>query len=47
MHLTILGIEVNGDNGSLFYTALLILILSLITLFYYRKSLPLIGNKFK
>jgi uncharacterized membrane protein YphA (DoxX/SURF4 family) len=40
LHLTKLGIIVNGDNGLLFYTALLLLILSVITLWIYRRELP-------
>lgn len=44
-HLTSLGIAVNGDNGSLFYMAIVIFILSLITLRINRKSIPIIGKK--
>lgn len=44
MHLTKLGIEVNGDNGLLFYTAVLIFILSSISLWFSRKDLPYINN---
>ncbi|MBE9489782.1 MAG: DoxX family protein [Bacteroidetes bacterium] len=40
MHLTKLGIVINGDNGLLFYTAVLLFILSLITLWIHRKELP-------
>lgn len=46
MHLTDLGIEVNGDNGTLFYMALAIFILSGIVLFQHRKELPLVGKLF-
>ena len=45
MHLTKLGIEVQGDGGTLFYTAVFILIASLIILFADRKSIPIIGDK--
>lgn len=45
MHLTDLGIEVKGDGGALFYTAVFILIASLIILFSQRKSIPIIGKK--
>ena len=45
MHLTQLGIEIKGDGGVLFYTALVTFILALITLFIYRKDIPLIGKK--
>lgn len=45
MHLTQLGIEVNGDGGVLFYTAVTVFILSLIILYLYRKTIPIIGDK--
>lgn len=40
MHLTILGIEINKDDGILFYTAILTFILSAMILFLYRKNVP-------
>lgn len=40
MHLTKLGIEVNGDSGSLFFTAVITFILSGIILWIYRKDIP-------
>ena len=46
MHLTQLGIEVNGDGGVLFITAVVTFILSLITLWFYRKDIPIIGKRF-
>ena len=46
MHLTKLGIEVKGDGGVLFYTAITTLILSAIVLYIYRKDIPVIGKKF-
>lgn len=46
MHLTQLGIEVQGDGGVLFYTAIVTFVLSLIVLFIYRKNIPIIGRKF-
>ena len=46
MHLTQLGIEVNGDGGVLFITAVVTFILSLITLWFYRKDIPIVGKKF-
>ena len=46
MHLTQLGIEINGDGGVLFYTALMTFILSVIILFIYRKDIPIIGKRF-
>jgi putative oxidoreductase len=39
-HFTILGTEVNGDGGLLFYLALTVFIGSLITLIAYRKHIP-------
>jgi putative oxidoreductase len=45
MHLTQLGIDINGDGGSLFYLALITEILSLTVLFFYRKDIPIIGSK--
>lgn len=46
MHLTQLGIDVNGDGGLLFYTALVTFTLSLIILYIYRVNIPYIGKKF-
>lgn len=40
MHLTKLGIEVNGDSSVLFYTAVLTFILSGIILWLHRKDIP-------
>ncbi|WP_055446519.1 DoxX family membrane protein [Lacinutrix mariniflava] len=40
MHLTKLGIDVNGDGGVLFFTALVTFILSSIVLYFYRKEIP-------
>ncbi|WP_111306781.1 DoxX family membrane protein [Confluentibacter sediminis] len=40
MHLTRLGIEINGDRGILFYTAILTFILAAIILYLYRKTVP-------
>lgn len=45
MHLTQLGIDINGDGGSLFYLALITEILSITVLFFYRKDIPIIGSK--
>ena len=44
MHLFILGIEINGDNGLLFLTALLVFGISLYLLHQYRRDIPLIGH---
>ena len=46
MHLTQLAIEVNGDGGVLFTTAVVTFTLSFIILFFYRKDIPIIGSKF-
>jgi len=45
-HLTKLGIEVQGDGGTLFFMAVLIFVLSLITLWIYKKDIPVLGKKF-
>ena len=45
MHLTKLGIEVRGDGGVLFYTAIITFLLSTIILYYYRKDIPIVGKK--
>ena len=44
MHLTILGIEVNGDGGQLFYMAILTFVLSLVVLWFYRKEIPILNK---
>jgi uncharacterized membrane protein YphA (DoxX/SURF4 family) len=44
-HITIIGIEVNNDRGTLFYMALLIFTLSLIVLWKNRKNIPIIGKR--
>jgi len=44
MHLTDLGIEVKGDGGILFITALITFVLSTILLFIYRKDIPFIKS---
>jgi putative oxidoreductase len=46
LHLTKIGIDVQGDGGSLFYTAILIFVLSSIILWHERKKIPVLGNKF-
>ena len=43
-HLTIIGIEHNGDGGTLFTSAIVTLISGLILLFSYRKSIPFTGK---
>ncbi len=44
-HLTILGIEHNGDGGALFMSAIITLIVSTILLLINRKDIPVIGKK--
>ncbi len=44
MHLTLLGIEVNGDGGTLFYMAVAVLVMSIIILWHYRKDIPFINS---
>lgn len=40
MHLTLLGIEVNNDEGLLFYTAIITFLLSLVIAFIFKKDIP-------
>lgn len=42
-HLTLLGIEVQNDNGLLFILALIVFFSSILTLFLYRKKIPYIN----
>lgn len=44
IHLTSLGIEINGDGGILFYMAILVFVLSFTLLWVNRKSIPFIGE---
>ena len=44
IHLTGLGIEINGDGGFLFYQGILVFVLSFILLWMNRKSIPFIGE---
>jgi putative oxidoreductase len=45
-HLTLLGIEVQGDRGLLFGLAITVFVGSAIVLFLYRARIPLIGRSF-
>ncbi|WP_298514759.1 DoxX family membrane protein [uncultured Kordia sp.] len=51
MHLTKLGIEVpfegEPDGGVLFITAIVVFVLSAVTLWLQRKEIPFIGKKFQ
>lgn len=42
-HLTRLGIEVQGDGGTLFALALVVLLASLVVVIIRRRDLPLVG----
>ncbi len=43
-HLTVLGIEVQGDGGQLFYYAITVFICSAIALFIHRKDIPYLNS---
>src|SRR5882724_8938401 len=45
-HLTLLGIEVQGDKGLLFALALIVFLASTINLFLHRTKIPVIGKRF-
>jgi hypothetical protein len=45
-HLTVLGIEVQGDHGLLFWLAVVVAVCSAIILFICRRTVPVIGNFF-
>lgn len=45
-HLTKIGVEVQGDSGTLFYMAIGTFLLSLIILWHERKQIPFIGTSF-
>jgi uncharacterized membrane protein YphA (DoxX/SURF4 family) len=47
MHLTMLGIEINGDGGSLFYLAIATFIGSALILWFSRKDIPFIAQFIK
>ncbi len=47
MHLTKIGIDVKGDGGALFFTAVLVFVLSAIISWFYKKDIPILGNRFK
>jgi putative oxidoreductase len=44
-HLTILGIEVQGDKGLLFSLAIAVFVTSAITLYLHRGQIPVIGSR--
>jgi hypothetical protein len=46
-HLTVLGIEVQGDHGLLFALAVIVFITSAITAYLHRRQIPFLPNRFK
>lgn len=46
MHLTDLGIEVQGDGGYLFALALIVWVFSAVVLWMNKKELPIVGSRF-
>ncbi|MDY7094953.1 MAG: DoxX family protein [Acidobacteriota bacterium] len=45
-HLTVLGIEVQNDGGTLFVMALVVFAASLVVLWIRRRELPVVGDRF-
>lgn len=45
-HLTVLGIEVLGDGGTLFVMAIVVFLSCAILLFLHKEEIPIIGNRF-
>jgi hypothetical protein len=45
-HLTKLGIEVQGDGGTLFYLALAVFVGSAVLVWLHRREIPVIGKWF-
>jgi hypothetical protein len=45
-HLTLLGIEVQGDKGLLFALAVIVFVAGAIALFLHRKQIPVLGKRF-
>ncbi|MEM9328036.1 MAG: DoxX family membrane protein [Bacteroidota bacterium] len=46
MHLTLLGIEVQGDGGALFAMAVFVSTTSALILWFQRKDIPVVGARF-
>ena len=44
-HLTVLGIEVQGDKGLLFFLAVAVFVTSSVALFLHRTQIPVIGSR--
>ncbi len=45
-HLTVLGIDVQGDKGLLFALAIIVFVASAIALSLHRKQIPVLGERF-
>ncbi len=45
-HLTLLGIEVQGDKGLLFALSIIVFVTSSVALFLHRSQIPVIGKRF-
>lgn len=45
-HLTQLGIEVQGDGGTLFYLAVAVFVCCLVAAILHRKEIPVVKNFF-
>jgi uncharacterized membrane protein YphA (DoxX/SURF4 family) len=43
-HLTVLGVEINEDGGTLFFMAVLTCLLGILALWRERKALPIVGK---
>lgn len=46
-HLTVLGIEVQGDHGLLFALAVTVLVTGTVTVFLHRRQIPFLPERFK
>jgi putative oxidoreductase len=45
-HLTVLGIEVQGDKGLLFFLAITVFVTSTVALILHRRQIPVAGKRF-
>ena len=46
-HLTVLGIDVKGDGGTLFGLAVTVFVLSVLIILTHRRDLPVVGSIFR
>jgi hypothetical protein len=46
-HLTVLGIEVQGDHGLLFMLAVIVFVAGAVTAFLHRRQIPFLGERLK